>query len=65
MIFLLKNNKIFALKNILKVLKLNKNGTRSIDRITFFRNLEVVLSNNILLKLDGCSFEFINQPNLT
>jgi len=25
MIFLLKNNKIFALKNILKVLKLNKN----------------------------------------
>jgi hypothetical protein len=40
-------------------------GTGSIDQITFFRNyFEVVLLNNILSKLDGCSFEFINQPNL-
>jgi hypothetical protein len=34
-------------------------GTRLIDRITFFRNLGVVLSNNILSKLAGQSFEFI------
>ncbi len=38
---------------------------RSFDRITFFQNLVVVLSNNILSKLVSLSFEFITQPNLT
>ncbi len=40
-------------------------GKRSIDRITFCWNSEVVWSNNILSKLVGHSFEYNTQPNLT
>jgi hypothetical protein len=34
-------------------------GTGSFDRITFFRNLGVILSKNVLSKFAGRSFEFI------